>query len=670
MELAGPSLAIRRRRNWGARQTMTERIKYNKLKYILTISDENILKKYGNKKSYILPYKLPMIVEPNHYGPNEYGGYILNGQKYLDDIVIDKVNYRDKSKITSPLIYDMVNGISKVPYRINNELYNFILQNNKLGLLINPYEKHKFQDIEEKTNYQSKVYSSHVSKVLLQETLLDIAGIYRNFAKIYFPVRLDQRGRLYCEPMYLNYQGSELAKSLLQFAIPTQINKTDNEAINYLKAYGANLFGGEISKKSLKLKINWVDNNIDDILHIENGVLLSKAKTPLLFLAFCLEYRKLQDTFSADDKLTFNSYLPIQVDATCNGFQHLSLLSNETKLFSQLNLVESKSDEPGDFYTYILDRFLQKINIKIENDDFKNSQEKESYIRVKNLEWDRSMVKQIIMTIPYNATVFRMSRYLASNLVELSTLNKKEKKKAEDTWYSTVEGGEPKVNHKDLIDIAKVLSNTVLEDHEKIEKLRSYLVNVATLFNSLNIPIVWTLPSGLEVHQSYLDSGTIKIQPFSHKKIKLNIKFVKKDSFDKSKQIIALMPNLIHSLDASSLALLYNKLRKIITNPLFFSIHDCFAVPASSIDTIKILLASVYNDLYTDNSYLKTFDDYILSTLKHCTGTIVDTETRIVSYKIKNKDITYKLHDINWVTGEREVPAKEVKRINSQFLLI
>ena len=59
---------------------------------------------------------------------------------------------------------------------------------------------------------------------------------------------------------------------------------------------------------------------------------------------------------------------------------------------------------------------------------------------------------------------------------------------------------------------------------------------------------------------------------------------------DKSKQIHALMPNLIHSLDASSLAMLYDKLSKISTNPLFFSINDCFAVPATNIETIKMLL--------------------------------------------------------------------------------
>lgn len=80
----------------------------------------------------------------------------------------------------------------------------------------------------ERSEYQDKVYKSYVSKVLLQENILDIAILYQNFSKIYFPVRLDQRGRLYCSSSYLNYQGNELAKSLLLFAVPSTIHKRDN----------------------------------------------------------------------------------------------------------------------------------------------------------------------------------------------------------------------------------------------------------------------------------------------------------------------------------------------------------------------------------------------------------------------------------------------------------
>ncbi len=56
------------------------------------------------------------------------------------------------------------------------------------------------------------------------------------------PIRIDNR-RLYCETDYLNYQSTELSKSLLSksllfFSKPEFIDKTDNVAIDYLKLYG------------------------------------------------------------------------------------------------------------------------------------------------------------------------------------------------------------------------------------------------------------------------------------------------------------------------------------------------------------------------------------------------------------------------------------------------
>lgn len=75
---------------------------------------------------------------------------------------------------------------------------------------------------------------------------MNLASIYRRFSAIYFPVRIDQRDRLYCSPGYFNYQVTELVKSLLLFAKPGVIERGDIIVINYLKTYGAKSFGGSI----------------------------------------------------------------------------------------------------------------------------------------------------------------------------------------------------------------------------------------------------------------------------------------------------------------------------------------------------------------------------------------------------------------------------------------
>ena len=52
------------------------------------------------------------------------------------------------------------------------------------------------------------------------------------------------------------------------------------------------------------------------------------------------------------------------------------------------------------------------------------------------------------------------------------------------------------------------------------------------------------------------------------------------------------MPNLIHSLDASSIALLYERLSENNTYNLF-TIHDCFAVTTDKVELLINLLKAV-----------------------------------------------------------------------------
>jgi len=177
---------------------------------------------------------------------------------------------------------------------------------------------------------------------VLQETILGIAEFFRKFSRIYFPVRLDQRGRLYCISSYLNYQSNELSKALLSFAIPGILTKNSTQSVVYLKTYGANCHGGTIGKGSIKSKLEWIDKNIDDILNYDNGTLLEKASDKFLFLSFCIEYKRYYEFLMDENSLEFYTYLPVQLDATCNGFQHMALLSNEDTLFKELNIETSK----------------------------------------------------------------------------------------------------------------------------------------------------------------------------------------------------------------------------------------------------------------------------------------------------------------------------------------
>lgn len=382
-----------------------------------------------------------------------------------------------------------------------------------------------------------------------------------------------------------------------------------------------------------------------------------------------MEFKRFYDFYLNENSIEFHTYLPIQLDATCNGFQHMALLSNEDTLFKELNLISNSvkgkkisDDTPSDFYNFLLHRLTTYIRDKLSRGEISDKKKKGSYERLNNFIWSRSHVKKSIMTLPYNSSARSMKKYLAASLVRTDL-------RENDTfWYSASESQtKPIISDHDLYLLISSLRYIIDNDFEKIRKLTKYLKNIATILNCLGLPIVWTLPSGLTIKQSYLQTESTSITPFMHSKVKLNIK-ITQDNYDYNKQIRALMPNLIHSLDSTSLSLLYEQFihsfnLKHATQ--FFSVHDCFGTTCEKVFTLKTLLASVYTDLYSSEPYLYRFDKYILD---HIEANNIKLDR--VQRKVEHNDKKYILHDVEWVMNKKHLSSLAIRRIDSQNIIL
>lgn len=84
-----------------------------------------------------------------------------------------------------------------------------------------------------------------------------------------------------------------------------------------------------------------MDENLFNIINYENGVLLSKAESKCLFLSFCIEFTRWVSCLEDLSTSTFVTFLPIQLDGTCNAYQHLALLTCDIKMALSTNLGES-----------------------------------------------------------------------------------------------------------------------------------------------------------------------------------------------------------------------------------------------------------------------------------------------------------------------------------------
>ena len=151
---------------------------------------------------------------------------------------------------------------------------------------------------------------------------------------------------------------------------------------------------------------------------------------------------------------------------------------------------------------------------------------------------------------------------------------------------------------------------------------------------------------------------------YSKSKLTLRVNINK---YDKNKQSRALMPNLIHSLDASSLSSLFEQFSNTYNKSVqFFSIHDCFGTTCDTVFCLQTILASVYVDLYISDPYLLRFDKDVLDQIDNCTHYTLDRENRTVKLNTR----IHQIHDIDWVLNKKMVSYRVINKIDSQYIII
>ena len=160
-----------------------------------------------------------------------------------------------------------------------------------------------------------------------------------------------------------------------------------------------------------------------------------------------------------------------------------------------------------------------------------------------------------------------------------------------------------------------------------------------------------------------MESKEVKLRPFSFSKSSFILK-IPTTKLNAQKQIRAFMPNLVHSLDAASLALLEEYYFKTVDVKNLYAIHDCFAVTANNVDTLISYLKLVYIKIYSEDEYLRGLDKELIQHIKHYySADCFNDET----LEIKVNDLTLNYPDINIVLGKK-LPTSDFI-LNSSYLI-
>lgn len=388
----------------------------------------------------------------------------------------------------------------------------------------------------------------------------------------YYPSHCDFRGRIYNIPILFSIQGPDVCRGALRFARSKPIETP--EARKWLAIQGANTWGYD--KVSLDDRVKWADEFAEDAIKIADNptrvLLWTDADEPWQFLAWCFEWATLQRT----GKL--NSHLPVNLDATNNGVQILSMLTRDAFGMKATNVLPTET--PADIYAVVA---------KLAVDRLQKEADKGSALSAALIKFgvDRKTTKKSVMCYSYGMTQYSNRHYIAD-------------------WYDDQIHKEGRTRPFDDSEkyiavhlLAKAIREAIESILEKPKECMKWFQDCSTILTKAKHPLQWTTSSGFVVKQKYHN--------YTHKQIQTHIDGVassvryleNSDELSNQKQRNGVSPNFVHSLDATALHKTVIRAHKELGINDFAMIHDSYGVHAADCEEFSKLIRDVFVGMFS-----------------------------------------------------------------------
>jgi DNA-directed RNA polymerase len=506
----------------------------------------------------------PMLCPPVDWTNDDHGGYLMEQIRQVNPLIRKAGSYVGLKQGDIPLA--MLNNLQQQAYKINplvldiaDHFYDsftsvgkFIRKPNLLPPPA-PGEDPTEEQLKEYKRARREIedHNAQLAQKNWRTTeVMYVARKYANEERFYCPASFDYRGRVYFQNTALNPQGTDFDKSLLYFTDEGPVNES------WISFHLANCAGYD--KKTMAFRKAWAKENVSLINRIASDPVGTVGEweefaEPWSFIAAAIEYK-----LCCIDCTKHTSGLPIGIDATCSGLQHLAAL---TKCGSTGALVNcSPTDKPADAYKTV-------------------AEASKKYLDKKYHDWmNRKVTKRPVMCTPYGVTGSSARGYIRDQLI--------------------------KDGHKEELREAGVLSDIVRAIfNQAIPEILPGPIQVMAWLKRTAGEVIdrgdkvvrWTTPSGFVVTQdlrkSRLVRVTTKIMGGARIDISVGDGFTEDPDRDHHKS--ALAPNVVHSMDASLLHLTFAFYEKPFT-----VIHDCVLGRSCDIDKIGSDIRMHFAEMY------------------------------------------------------------------------
>ena len=483
--------------------------------------------------------------------------------------------------------------LQQVGWRIDKDILDAILKNPELF-----YVKGDKSD-------------NNLSKILDYNYTVNKAKALADTEEFFYALDMDYRGRVYYVESYINFQGSDIARGMLKFSEKRTVTP---EGIRWIKIHCACSYNQSYSidnipewctsdykrhlmsegledisvdKMTLKDRELWCDNNLDKIYETAINSKLHNCEKPVSFLAACKE---IYNYYHCDDDI-YLSDLPIPIDGSNNGWQHLGAISKDVQTGELVGLVPVGIQ--NDFYVQTAKKLIEITKDERRLEILKSMPMKK--IR-------KGISKRGSMTRAYSAGAQKIAENMYNDCNQAGYVAE----------FGITEG-DCKGFARDLVKAIEQVCPGPLKTMKFFQDLVISKLNEGWGYVS------WVTPSGFPVvytcqHQvSERQRGTIQgVGQIKH--------VAKVDSLkpDMRGFVCGISPNFIHSQDASHMSLVIDAFEGS-----FGAVHDSFSTHASDVDELCLLTKQVFIDMYDKANYFDIIEEKIGSSAEQPTlGTL------------------------------------------------
>ncbi len=518
----------------------------------------------------------------------------------------------DRAESMDPVVVDALNTIQAVPWRVNVpvlEVARAALEHQLEAILpVTPplplpprLPDEEWAQLDQPGQNSVKlerkeVYDLNHKNESKRRTLFRQVAVAEAFAgepAIWFAHNLDFRGRAYPLAQDFHPQADDFGRSLLLFR---NVKPLGYVGLIALLRHAASCYG--LDKVADDERDAWVQDHmplffrcVDDPLGAEAMDHWAIADKPWQYLAVCHELT--QAFRNPLGPLTFASSLPIHLDGSCNGLQHLSAMSRDPVGAASTNLRDL--DTRQDIYQIVADKVSKAVDADaLLSSVMPTAHPEELAARAWHGRVTRKVVKRGVMTVPYGLTAIGMRDQLIK-----------------DGW--TPGTGRTRVDNANYLRdrMRAAIDDTV----SKAAEVMQWLKDNAEILAKNGHPVSWVSPSGFRVTQGYYRSTMIRIRTvvgvgdikrrrsaslhLEHPDLGLRIR----------KQQDAIAPNIIHSFDAAHMMLTVLAAGAEGVHDIAV-IHDSFGAHACNLDVLGRALREEFVGIYTTDWMSRLQSDF------------------------------------------------------------